>query len=99
MEACVGTHRLARKLAAFRHDIRLTPAMYVRPYAKNDFNDAEANRRGDAAANDEVRGDEDRRSARPSSAASGSRAARVAAHRHHQPDPRLHAATRYRGAP
>ena len=45
MEACVGAHHLARKLAALGHDTRLMPAKYVRPYArgqKNDFNDAEA---------------------------------------------------------
>ena len=45
MEACVGAHRLARKLTAFGHDARLMPAKYVRPYArgqKNDFNDADA---------------------------------------------------------
>ena len=45
MEACVGAHHLARKLATFGHDARLMPAKYVRPYAKgqkNDFNDAEA---------------------------------------------------------
>jgi transposase len=45
MEACVGAHHLARKLAVFGHDTRLMPAKYVRPYAKgqkNDFNDAEA---------------------------------------------------------
>src|SRR5262245_61046491 len=45
MEACVGAHHLARKLATFGHHTRLMPAKYVRPYAKgqkNDFNDAEA---------------------------------------------------------
>ena len=45
MEACVGAHHLARKLATLGHDARLMPAKYVRPYAKgqkNDFNDAEA---------------------------------------------------------
>ena len=45
MEACVGAHHLARKLAALGHDTRLMPAKYVRPYArgqKNDFNDAAA---------------------------------------------------------
>src|SRR5438046_9742867 len=45
MEACVGAHHLARKLAAFGHDARLMPAKYVRPYSKgqkNDFRDAEA---------------------------------------------------------
>ena len=45
MEACVGAHHLARKLAALGHDARLMPAKHVRPYAKgqkNDSNDAEA---------------------------------------------------------
>jgi len=45
MEACVGAHHLARKLAALGHRTRLMPAKYVRPFArgqKNDFNDAEA---------------------------------------------------------
>src|SRR5438270_3331102 len=45
MEACVGAHHLARKLAALGHDARMMPAKYVRPYSKgqkNDFNDAEA---------------------------------------------------------
>jgi transposase len=42
MEACVGAHHLSRKL---KHDARLMPAKYVRPYSKgqkNDFRDAEA---------------------------------------------------------
>jgi transposase len=34
MEARVGAHHLARKLATFGHDARLMPAKYVRPYAK-----------------------------------------------------------------
>lgn len=45
MEACVGAHHLSRRLKVLRHDARLMPAKYVRPYAKgqkNDFNDAEA---------------------------------------------------------
>jgi transposase len=45
MEACVGAHHLARKLAALGHRPQLMPAKYVRPFArgqKNDFNDAEA---------------------------------------------------------
>jgi len=68
MEACVGAHHLSRRLKALGHDARLMQARYVRPYSKgqkNDFRDAEADRRGCAASNDEVRGDEDRRSARP----------------------------------
>jgi len=45
MEACVGVHRLSRKLQSHGHDARLMPAKYVRPYSKgqkNDFRDAEA---------------------------------------------------------
>ena len=45
MEACVGAHRLSRRLRALGHDARLMPAKYVRPYSKgqkNDFRDAEA---------------------------------------------------------
>jgi transposase len=45
MEACVGSHHLARRLKPFGHDPRLMPAKYVRPYSKgqkNDFKDAEA---------------------------------------------------------
>ena len=44
MEACVGAHHLSRKQGV-RHDARLMPARYVRPYSKgqkNDFRDAEA---------------------------------------------------------
>jgi transposase len=32
MEACVGAHRLSRRLKAFGHDARLMPTKYVRPY-------------------------------------------------------------------
>src|SRR3984893_10546288 len=45
MEACVGAHRLSRKLRTLGHDARLMPAKYVRPYSKgrkSDFRDAEA---------------------------------------------------------
>ena len=45
MEACVGAHRLSRKLNRLGRDARLMPAKYVRPYSKgqkNDFRDAEA---------------------------------------------------------
>jgi transposase len=45
MEACVGTHRLSRKLNSLGHDARLMPAKNVRPYSKrrkNDFRDAKA---------------------------------------------------------
>ncbi len=45
MEACCGSHCLARALVDQGHTVRLMPAEYVRPYVKsnkNDFIDAEA---------------------------------------------------------
>ena len=45
MEACSGTHFIARRLAALGHDVRLIPAQYVKPFLKghkNDYRDAEA---------------------------------------------------------
>ena len=45
MEACSGSHFLARALRAQGHDVRQMPAQYVKPYVKtnkNDFIDAEA---------------------------------------------------------
>jgi transposase len=45
MEACSGTHYLARQLTALGHDVRLIPAQYVKPFLKghkNDYRDAEA---------------------------------------------------------
>jgi transposase len=39
MEACVGAHRLSRKLQMLGHDARLMPAKYVRPYSKGQKND------------------------------------------------------------
>jgi transposase len=39
MEACVGAHRLSRKLKRLAHDARLMPAKYVRPYSKGQKND------------------------------------------------------------
>ncbi len=45
MEACVGAHHLSRRLQALGHDVRIMPALYVKPYLKgqkNDFRDAEA---------------------------------------------------------
>ena len=62
MEACVGAHHLSRKLA------RLMPTRYVRPYSKgqkNDFRDADAIAEAVQRPTMKVRGDEDRRSARP----------------------------------
>jgi transposase len=45
MEACPGSHDMARRLEAHGHTVRLLPPQYVRPYVKtnkNDFRDAEA---------------------------------------------------------
>ncbi len=45
MEACAGSHQMARKLAEFGHAARLISPQFVRPFVKsnkNDFVDAEA---------------------------------------------------------
>ena len=45
MEACAGSHHMARKLAAFGHTVKLISPQFVRPFVKsnkNDFVDAEA---------------------------------------------------------
>src|SRR5450631_2747502 len=45
MEACGGSHFLARLLQRQGHEVRLIPAQYVKPYVKtnkNDYIDAEA---------------------------------------------------------
>jgi transposase len=45
MEACAGSHHMARKLAALGHRVKLISPQFVRPFVKsnkNDFVDAEA---------------------------------------------------------
>jgi transposase len=45
MEACAGSHHMARKLATFGHQVKLISPQFVRPFVKgnkNDFVDAEA---------------------------------------------------------
>src|SRR5258708_39456172 len=45
MEACGGAHFLGRALREQRHEVRLIPAQYVKPYVKtnkSDYLDAEA---------------------------------------------------------
>lgn len=45
LEACSGTHFIARQITALGHDVRLIPAQYVKPFLKghkNDYRDAEA---------------------------------------------------------
>jgi hypothetical protein len=73
MEACVGAHHLSRKLKALGQDARLMPAKYVRPYSKGQkaLPQCGGNHRGRAAADHEVRGDEDCGSTRSASIAPG----------------------------
>ena len=40
MEACATAHFWAREIAAFRHDVRLMPPGYVKPYVKRNKHDA-----------------------------------------------------------
>jgi transposase len=40
IEACGGSHHLARSLGAFGHEVRLVPPQYVKPYVKRGKNDA-----------------------------------------------------------
>jgi transposase len=40
IEACGGSHHLARSLGAFGHEVRLIPPQYVKPYVKRGKNDA-----------------------------------------------------------
>ena len=101
MEACVGAHHLSRKLHGLGHDARLMPAKYVRPYSKGQrerLPRCGGDRRSGAAADDEVRGDEDGGSARPASAPSRARAIGQPAYRHHQSDPRFPIGARDCGA-
>jgi transposase len=45
MEACAGTHHLARTFTRYGHDVRLMSPQFVKPYVKsnkNDYLDAEA---------------------------------------------------------
>lgn len=39
MEACGGSHWLARKCQEFGHKVRLIPPQYVKPYVKTNKND------------------------------------------------------------
>jgi len=40
IEACGGSHHLARSLETFGHEVRLIPPQYVKPYVKRGKNDA-----------------------------------------------------------
>jgi transposase len=71
MEACVGAHHLSRQLRMLGHDARLMPAKYVPVFEGTEerLPRCRGDRRGGAAADDEVRRDQDRRAARLASAA------------------------------
>jgi transposase len=40
MEACGGAHYWAREIAALRHDVRLIPPAYIKPYIRRGKTDA-----------------------------------------------------------
>ncbi len=40
MESCSSAHHWARELTALRHEVRLIPPMYVKPYVKRGKSDA-----------------------------------------------------------
>ena len=45
MEACLSAHFVSRTLRTLRHEPRIIPAIYTKPFVKgqkNDYNDAEA---------------------------------------------------------
>src|SRR5262249_27873791 len=84
------------QVEALGHDARLMPAKYVRAYSKGQKN---GNCRGRAAADDEICGDQDFRTARLAGAAPGARAIGQSTHWHHQSNPRLFAGARDRRAP
>ena len=53
MEACLSVHFVSRTLRALGHKPRIIPAIDTKPFVKgqkNDYNDAEGDRRGSAAA-------------------------------------------------
>ena len=101
MEACVGAHHLSRCLNALGHDTRLMPARYVRPYSKgqkNDFRDAEAI--AEAVQRPTMKFVATKTTDQLDlQAASGARAVRLTAHRHHQSDPCVHVGTWHCGPP
>ena len=78
MEACGGSHFLARALREQGHEVRLMPAQYVKPYVKTDKNDYTSMQRRSLPRRCDVRGCgfvpiKERRAARSAVAASGAR--------------------------
>lgn len=75
IEACATGHHWARELLAIGHDVRLTPASYVKPYVKrqkNDAADAEAIYEAVTRPDNAVRADQDSRAAERIDGSSGS---------------------------
>ena len=63
LEACSGAHFLGRALRNQGHDVRLIAAQFVKPFVKsnkNDFVDAEADRRSGGTQEHAPRPDQDR---------------------------------------
>jgi transposase len=62
MEACAGSHHMARKLAEFGHTVRLISPQFVRPFVKsnkNDFRRCRGDLRSSFAPGHEIRNPED----------------------------------------
>jgi transposase len=56
MEACGGSHFMAREVTRLGHTPKLIPAQFVRPYVKSNKNDfADAAAIGEAATRDQMR--------------------------------------------
>ena len=92
MEACSGTHFIARQFAALGHDVRLIPAQYVKPFLKghqNDYRDAEIGSR--ATTNYALRLDQDAGADGSAGTAPRALAPCQAAHGRGQSNPRLSA--------
>ena len=92
MEACSGTHFIARQLAALGHDVRLIPAQYVKPFLKGTQERLPRRRgnRGSGAATDRaVRVDQDAGADGSAGSAPRALASDEAAHGRSQSNPRL----------
>src|ERR1022692_2306287 len=101
MEACGGAHFLGRALQEQGHEVRLMPAQYVKPYVKtnkSDYIDAEAIAEAVTRPNMRfvpIKSDDQLDLQSP---VQGARALGDAAHRSHQPDPRITAGTWHNAA-
>ena len=100
MEACSGTHFIARQLTALGHDVRLIPAQYVKPFLKGTqerLPRRRGNRGSGAAADHALRVDQDAGADGSARTAPGALAPGQAAHGCRQSNPRLSAGARHHG--